>query len=348
MGIIINNPVSNTVADGAVTTAKIADGAVTPSKLSVAIQSSSPNYFKNPAFSVVQGTASGTLTNSLALPTASLGYPGESEWCIAASGGTPAYAFNRPNQTLTLTGAASTTVIHVLQRIESIDANRLASKQVTLSVEMSNSLLTSVTWELFRPTTTANTHGTIASPTQTLIASGTWTVNSTLTRYSTTLTLPAEVSNGLEVRFRVAAQTSGTWVISRPKLEEGGSFTAFISGDYALELANCQRYYEIMRFDTGVTIGVGTVGTTFSPPQATGVYLGWKTTKMSTPVASSSAATTFAVASSSGTGSVGLSADANGVALTISASSGSTNVSWTCVPVNAGANSFVAGASHIP
>jgi hypothetical protein len=348
MGIIINNPVSNTVADGAVTTAKIADGAVTPSKLSVAIQSSSPNYFKNPAFSVVQGTASGTLTNSLALPTASLGYPGESEWCIAASGGTPAYAFNTPNQTLTLTGAASTTAIHVLQRIESIDANRLASKQVTLSVEMSNSLLTSVTWELFRPTTTANTHGTIASPTQTLIASGTWTVNSTLTRYSTTLTLPAEVSNGLEVRFRVAAQTSGTWVISRPKLEEGGSFTAFISEDYSIELAKCQRYYEIMRFATGVLIGVGTTATTFSPPQANGVYLGWKTTKMSTPVASSSASSTFVVASVTGTGSVALATDTNGVALTISASSGSTVSSWTCVPVNASTNSFVAGASHIP
>jgi hypothetical protein len=328
MSIIINNPTTTTMTN---TDSGIRD-----------------NYFKNPAFSVIQGTASGTLTNSLALPTASLGYPGESEWCIAASGGTPAYAFSSTNQTLTLTGASGVSAIYVLQRIESTDANRLASKQVTLSVEISNSLLTSVIWELFRPTITADTHGTIASPTQTSVASGTWTVTSTLTRYTATVTLPAEVSNGLEVRFRVAAQTSGTWVISRPKLEEGGSFTAFISEDYSIELAKCQRYYEIMRFATGVTIGVGTVGTTFSPPQANGVYLRWKSTKMSTPVASSSASSTFFVAGVSGTGSVGLSADANGVALTISASAGSTSSNWTCVPVNTSENSFVAGASHIP
>jgi hypothetical protein len=222
MGIIINNPATATATSGI-----------------------RENYFKNPAFSIIQGTASGTVPNSLALPTASLGYPGEAEWCIAASGGTPTYAFSTANQTLTLGGAASTTAIRVLQRIESIDANRLASKQVTLSVEISNSLLTSVIWELFRPTTT-DTHGTIASPTQTVVASGTWTVTSTLTRYTATVTLPAEVSNGLEVRFRVAAQTSGTWVISRPKLEEGSTATAFVCDDYGVELTKCQRYAQLI------------------------------------------------------------------------------------------------------
>jgi hypothetical protein len=246
MGIVINNSGSGTVRDGSITTAKIADGAVTPAKLNVAINLNNPNYFKNPAFAVTQGASSGTVSNSLNLPTASLGYPGETEWCIAASGGTPAYAFSTTNQTLTLTGAASTTAIYVLQRIESIDAFRLRSRQVTLSVELSNSWLTTVIWELFRPSSTADAHGTIASPTQTLIASGTWTVNSTLTRYSTTLTLPSAVSNGLEVRLRVGAQISGTWVVARPKLEEGGSPTVFTSDDYAVELAKCQRYAQLI------------------------------------------------------------------------------------------------------
>ncbi len=233
------------IADNAITTAKIADASITPAKLSSALQSSTinRNYFKNAGFSVVQGSASGTVGNSLTLPTASLGYPGEAEWCIAASGGTPTYAFSKANQTLTLGGAASTTAIHVLQRIESIDAIRLRSKQVTLSVELSNSQLSTVTWEFFRPSTTVDAHGTIASPTQTVVASGTWTVNSTLTRYSATVTLPAEVSNGLEVRLRVGAQTSGTWVIARPKLEEGSTATAFVCDDYAVELQKCQRYF---------------------------------------------------------------------------------------------------------
>lgn len=203
------------------------------------------NYFKNPDFQVIQGTASGTLANSLALPTASLGYLGETEWGIAAAGGTPAYAFSSANESVTFTGAASTTAIYLLQRLESRDITTLANKlaTITFSAEISNSLLTSVIWEVFRPTTTADTHGTIASPTQTLIASGTFTVNSTLTRYSATFTLPVLAANGLEVRLRVGAQTSGTWVIARPKLEEGSVATAFSSDDFPIELQKCQRYY---------------------------------------------------------------------------------------------------------
>lgn len=203
------------------------------------------NYFKNPNFQVIQGTASGTLANSLALPTASLGYLGETEWGIAASGGTPAYAFSSANESVTFTGAASTTAIYLLQRLESRDVTTLANKlaTVTLSAEISNSLLTSVVWEVYRPTTTNNIHGTIATPTQTLIASGTWTVSSTLTRYSASFTLPALASRGLEIRLRVGAQTSGSWVISRLQLEEGSTATAFNCEDFSKELARCYRFY---------------------------------------------------------------------------------------------------------
>ena len=200
------------------------------------------NYFKNPNFAVIQGTASGTLANSTALPTASLGYLGETEWCIAASGGTPAYAFSAVDERVTFTGAASTTAIYLLQRLESLDTNRLKGKTVTFSCEISNSLLTSVIWEVFRPTTTNDVHGTIASPTQTLVASGTFTVSSTLTRYSATFALPDLASRGLEIRLRVGAQTSGTWVVSRLQLEEGSTATDFNCEVFATELIKCQRY----------------------------------------------------------------------------------------------------------
>lgn len=204
------------------------------------------NYFKNPNFAVIQGTASGTLANSTALPTASLGYLGETEWCIAASGGTPAYAFSAVDEQVTFTGAASTTAIYLLQRLESRDTNRIKNKTVTFSCEISNSLLTSVIWEVFRPTTTNDVHGTIATPTQTLIASGTFTVNSTLTRYSATFALPDLASRGLEVRLRVGAQTSGTWVVSRLQLEEGSVATAFNCGNFGQELINCKRHFQII------------------------------------------------------------------------------------------------------
>ena len=212
------------------------------------------NLLKNPNFAVIQDTASGTLANSFALPTASLGYLGETEWCIAASGGTPAYAFSALDESVTFTGAASTTAIYLLQRLESRDTNRLKNKTVTFSCETSNSLLTSVIWEVFRPTTTDDVHGTIATPTQTLIASGTFTVSSTLTRYSATFALPDLASRGLEIRLRVGAQTSGTWVVSRLQLEEGGVATDFNCEDYTSELLKCQRFaYRCRPSATGVS-----------------------------------------------------------------------------------------------
>ena len=202
------------------------------------------NYLKNPAFSVIQGTASGTIPNSLALPTASLGYlEAQTEWCVAAAGGTPAYAFSSVDESLTITGAASTTAIYVLQRLESKDTNRLKNKTVTFSCESSSSLLTLATWKVFRPTTTNDLHGTIATPTQTLIASGTFAISSTLARYIATFDLPDLASSGLEVRLRVGAQISGTWVISRLQLEEGSIATDFNCEDYPNELKKCQRYY---------------------------------------------------------------------------------------------------------
>ncbi|MBD2316644.1 hypothetical protein [Phormidium tenue] len=225
-----------------------ADGSIEEVKLATAfrVKLYNKNYFKNPNFKVIQGTASGTLANSLALPTASLGYLGETEWIVAASGGTPAYTFSAANESVTFTGAASTTAIYLAQRLESRDVTTLANKlaNITISAEISNSLLTSVTWEIFRATTTNDTHGTIASPTQTSLGSGTWTVTSTLTRYSATITLPALAARGLEVRLRVGAQTSGTWVVARLQLEEGSLATNFNCDDFGEELRKCQRHYQ--------------------------------------------------------------------------------------------------------
>jgi hypothetical protein len=309
---------------------------------------SNKNYFKNPNFAVIQGTASGTLANSLALPTASLGYLGETEWCIAASGGTPAYAFSSANESVTFTGAASTTAIYLLQRLESRDTNRIKSKTVTFSCEISNSLLTSVIWEVFRPTTSDDTHGTIATPTQTLIANGTFTVSSSLSKYSATFTLPSEVSRGLEVRLRVGAQTSGTWVVARLQLEEGSVATDFNCGNYSEELQKCFRYYELIVFNLGSKIGVGSTLTTTSPPLADSVYFPWKTNKFTTPVATSSASSTFTIAGSGGSGAISLSANTNGIAISVAAALGSTGVNWTCVPLTASTGAFLSGSAHIP
>jgi len=145
------------------------------------------------------------------------------------------------------TGAASVTNIDVNQRIESKNCLDLASKTVTLSATIANSLLTTVTWQAFYANSTDNFSATTA------IASGTWTVNSTLTTYSTQISLPANAINGLEIHLQVAAQTSGTWQFTNVQLEIGTSATPFERRLYNQELANCQRYYQ--RSIPGTTFG---------------------------------------------------------------------------------------------
>ena len=152
------------------------------------------------------------------------------------------------------TGAASVTVIGFGQRIEALNSADLAGATVTLGVDLANSLLTSVTWTAYYANT-ADTFGTLASPTRTQIATGTFTVTSTVTRYNTQISVPAAATTGIEIVFTVGAQTSGTWTIGNVQLEIGSVATPFERRQYGQELALCQRYYEVF----GFTIKAGTV-----------------------------------------------------------------------------------------
>jgi hypothetical protein len=142
---------------------------------------------------------------------------------------------------LQITGAASVTAIGIGHRIEALNSYDMAGSTATLSLDISNSLLTTVTWTAFYANT-ADTFGTLASPTRTQIATGTFTVTSTLTRYSTQISIPAAATTGIEVVFTVGAQTSGTWVIGNLMLEESSIATSFDYRPFGTELALCQRY----------------------------------------------------------------------------------------------------------
>ena len=155
------------------------------------------------------------------------------------------------------TGAASVTAIGFGQRIEQLNSADLASTTATLSVDLANSLLTSVTWTAYYATT-ANAFGTLASPTRTQIATGTFTVTSTVTRYSTNISVPGAATTGIEIVFTVGAQTSGTWTIGNVQLEPGPVATPFERRSYGQELALCQRYY--LSATTSATLNV--LGTT--------------------------------------------------------------------------------------
>ena len=137
---------------------------------------------------------------------------------------------------LQITGAASVTAVGIGQRIEALNSYDMAGSTATLSLDISNSLLTTVTWTAYYANT-ADTFGTLASPTRTQIATGTFTVTSTLTRYSTQITIPAAATTGIEVVLTVGAQTSGTWVVGNIQLEKGSTATSFDYRSFGTELA---------------------------------------------------------------------------------------------------------------
>lgn len=159
------------------------------------------------------------------------------------------------------TGAASVTGIRLGQRIEAVNSYDLNNGNATISVDLANSLLTTVTWTLNRATTTDDTFGSIATPTVTQIATGTFTVTSALTRYNIAVAIPAAGTTGLELVLSVGAQTSGTWTIGDVQLEKGSVATSFDYSDYGRGLIMCQRYYE-KSYPVGVVPGTASDGPT--------------------------------------------------------------------------------------
>ncbi|NBU72660.1 MAG: hypothetical protein EBS53_14665, partial [Bacteroidetes bacterium] len=165
-------------------------------------------------------------------------------YCTGANVTGQRVAGTSPNEfAYRFSGATSVTAIGFGTRLEATNIQDLAGSTATLSVQLANSLLTTVTWTAYYAST-ADAFGTLASPTRTQIATGTFTVNSTLTTYSTQISIPSAATTGIEIVFTVGAQTSGTWTIDNVQLEAGSSATAFERRPYGTELALCQRYYQ--------------------------------------------------------------------------------------------------------
>ncbi len=155
---------------------------------------------------------------------------------ITASDGTKRYRF---------TGAASNTAIGFAQRIEAANSVHLAGNVCTLSVKLANSLLTTVNWAAYYANS-ADSFGTLASPTRTAIASGSFTVTSAEATYSAQISVPAAATTGIEIVFTVGAQISGTWQIGDVMLERGAipnGAIVFERPETGENLRRCQRYY---------------------------------------------------------------------------------------------------------
>ena len=152
----------------------------------------------------------------------------------AGVSGTPSlYAYQ-------FTGAVGVTGIGFGQRIRAANSFDLAGGSATLSVNLANSLLTTVTWTAYYATATDNFSSL------TSISTGTFTVTSTLTNYAATISVPSAATTGIEILLTVGAQTSGTWTIGDLQLEPGGHVTPFERRPNELEQHLCEAYCPVI------------------------------------------------------------------------------------------------------
>ena len=135
-----------------------------------------------------------------------------------------------------ITGAASVTGIILFQKMEAANTADLVNQNVTLSVTIANSLLTTVSWTAYSANAVDNFSAV------TVIASGSFTVTSTATQYTATFNAGANAANGMSILFSVGAQTSGTWSVTGVQLEAGSLATPFERLPIGETLMLCQRY----------------------------------------------------------------------------------------------------------
>ncbi len=166
------------------------------------------------------------------------------------------------------TGATSALTVGFGQRIEQKNSYDLAGSTATLSADLAiSATLTTVTWTASYATTTADTFGTLASPTVTQIATGTFTVSSTVTNFNAQITVPSAATTGIQIVFTIGALTAGlTWTIGNVQLEKGSTATSFDYRPFGTELALCQRYLPAYNLANTETVGFS------ASHSATGLY----------------------------------------------------------------------------
>ena len=245
--------VAGDIASGAITTAKITDANITPAKMA---NSGAELGMRN---RIINGSMVIDQRNAGAAQTITTGggnqYTVDRWYAVPVGANVTGQQITSANiSTYRFTGAASNTNIYFIQRIEAKNIADCASSTVTLSCNLANSLLTTVTWTAYYPTASDNYAG------YTQIATGTFTVNSTLTNYSAQISLPSSASNGLMIQLNVGAQTSGTWTISNVQLEKGSTATSFDYRPYGTELSLCQRYYIQYTMPVGTGGGAASFG----------------------------------------------------------------------------------------
>ncbi|RAI34543.1 hypothetical protein CH341_31340, partial [Rhodoplanes roseus] len=132
---------------------------------------------------------------------------------------------------LQLTVGPSAVVAHLSQQILSDDIRDLAAPEspVTLSIAIDGPAGLSIGWAAYVPAA-LDSFGTVASPTRTLVASGTWVLDTGIIEKAATFDLPTSATKGLEVELTASlTSSSGSIPITfyAAQLEAGAEKTGF-------------------------------------------------------------------------------------------------------------------------
>ena len=196
------------------------------------------NRIINGQMQIAQRGTSGT--SGSGVPTTTATYPSVDRWFAYGTGATVTVAqvsgATNTKNLIQLTGAGSVTGAGIGQRIEAINCYDMAGQTVTLSANIANSLLTTVTWTAYYASSSD------VWTTSTQIATGTFTVSSTIANYSAQIAIPSAATTGIQIIFSVGAQTSGTFQIGNAQLEVGLNATGFEYRPYTTEQLLCYRY----------------------------------------------------------------------------------------------------------
>ena len=210
------------------------------------------NIFINGGFAVDQR---GMATSHTVTAGAALSYTVDRwyEYCTGANVTAARVLYNpilgsaqNPYYYYRFTGATSNTLVGFGQRIETANVLGVSGAYCTLSAWMVvGSGTKTVTWTAYYANTT-DTFGTLASPTRTSIATGTFSVTTSETYFSAYFQIPMGVT-GVEIVFTCPTLTSGQTIsFGNMQLEKGLRLvpTPFEQRPIGVELALCQRYYE--------------------------------------------------------------------------------------------------------
>jgi hypothetical protein len=168
-------------------------------------------------------------------------------WMINWSGAAPATVDQVAGigglvSAIQLTGAAGNTSASLSQRIESVNVADLVGNSCSLSAIVAASTPQTVNWVISYPTSGTDTYTSGA----TVIASGAWSVGTTASGYSASISsLASGAANGLQVSLYPEAGgpfTGGTVTITGVQFEAGSVPTSFEQRPIAYEQLLCRRY----------------------------------------------------------------------------------------------------------